>query len=326
MKTIKKEKIFMVLMGVFIGLLVAIIPKANIKADNSDFYVVDKKRDANIVLVSDNKIQSYVGNVVSNTISGQTLVKKEVQGGVKSFIVRPASIDEKGNMREYNQVSGTDFVNDTLCYKIISTPNNTYVLELSSTNAYFYFNDYDVMNNSSGRYGTWDVNITSKDGNVVEISRRATSRIKGFTLIDFCVSTINPNIARNMGNTSSAFDGTHDADDLYNSGGMGMYLDSNPVIGRRLSDNRDSIYDKIRENIKRFNRLIKIITMWIYGIAILLSMIALIMTVLKLVTSNSHPLRRYEAIMNILTCFICIALLGSITLITRLILQLSIAI
>lgn len=309
----------------------------------------------NIVPGLGSTLQTFDSALSSVSTTGQ-LSLTSIHGGSQSFIIRPAvKINESSIDDNYEKINGSDFTKDAngnfnISFKINNIKKgNTYIFEISSATDYFYFDDMNIMKSDNSSIGVisgggttiyeifgrmkvynknedrWGVLFSSQDGKKVIISRKVTSKTNiGKQTYNICVSSQNPNIVHNMGSTRTAFDGTHQADTSDNYWGLyTLSLDTNPVVGQRLADIRENLYDKIRENMKRFNRLIRILTTWIYGIAIFMAMLTLILSTLKLVMSNSHPLRRYEAIMNLLTCFICIALLGSITIITRFILEIT---
>lgn len=98
---------------------------------------------------------------------------------------------------------------------------------------------------------------------------------------------------------------------------------SSNIIGGHPEDPTPNIYDALRDKIKEYNRLINMITVFAYGVSIITSALCLIISVIKLAGSSSHPLKRREAVMNILCSVICIALLGGISQITRGILLLT---
>ena len=95
------------------------------------------------------------------------------------------------------------------------------------------------------------------------------------------------------------------------------------IVAHKEKGSKDNTYNKIKESLWAFNKTFKVGINFFYAIAIFTSMIALIVNAVKLALSGSFPMQRRTAIVDLITSFICVALLGSITLFTKLVLEMT---
>lgn len=168
-----------------------------------------------------------------------------------------------------------------------------------------------------------------ESGQVMTISR-ADRKINGEgyqspTVIEFWISKEPPNYAYSQLDHIDVFAGEHgqtqfinqDPNDVNNN----VYLVTNSIVGQRPEKNVTTIIDKIKYYIARFKEPIFLFTSFLYGIAIFTTMLGIAINTFKLATSSSHPVYRRDAVINLLTSFICASLLGGIVLFSKLIMD-----
>jgi hypothetical protein len=73
--------------------------------------------------------------------------------------------------------------------------------------------------------------------------------------------------------------------------------------------------------LKSFENLIELITYFFFGVALFTSVLAIMVNTVKLATIPAHPIKRRECILNYLYSAICLAFLGSIALVVKLLFQ-----
>ena len=105
------------------------------------------------------------------------------------------------------------------------------------------------------------------------------------------------------------------------SGGATTLL-RNQTIGKHPDSTGTTFYDRLKEKVGNFTGLIKILTTFFYGVAILTSALVIVLSIVKLAASSSHPIKRYAALMELLTSFFCVAALGAITIFVKLLFEL----
>lgn len=149
------------------------------------------------------------------------------------------------------------------------------------------------------------------------------------TSVRFYISKTKPTIQYSQTPAIDVFAGDHYGIGLYDqnsAGGNGnnnAYLSDNSVVGIRPDENRVTIYDTIREFVSRFNELIFLFANFFLGFALITTILITAINIFKLATSSSHPVYRRDAIINLLTSFVCVSLLGAIDLFANLIIHIS---
>lgn len=100
-------------------------------------------------------------------------------------------------------------------------------------------------------------------------------------------------------------------------------LTKDAVVSNNISSNNTSKtwLDNVKTAVRNFESLINIATMFYLGFTLLTSLLVIILCTVKLSLMPSHPIKRRETIMEIITAGICLALNGGITLITKLLIQ-----
>ncbi len=100
-------------------------------------------------------------------------------------------------------------------------------------------------------------------------------------------------------------------------------LTKDAVVSNNIYHNEtsDTWLDNVKTAVRNFESLINTATIFYLGFSILTSLLVIILCTVKLSLMPSHPIKRRETIMEIITAGICLALNGGITLITKLLIQ-----
>lgn len=100
-------------------------------------------------------------------------------------------------------------------------------------------------------------------------------------------------------------------------------LTKDAVVSNNIYHNKtsDTWLDNVKTAVRNFESLINMATIFYLGFALLTSLLVIIICIVKLSLMPSHPIKRRETIMEIITAGVCLALNGGITLITKLLIQ-----
>ena len=122
-------------------------------------------------------------------------------------------------------------------------------------------------------------------------------------------------------NTNSEYRYASNGNSVTFSAGNQAYTSVGNVSTNNPAGAKNTRYDDMKKQLKLFENQISLVTTFALGVAILTGLLILILNCVKLASMPSHPIKRRECIFNILYCFICFALLGGITLFTKLAIQ-----
>jgi len=102
------------------------------------------------------------------------------------------------------------------------------------------------------------------------------------------------------------------------------HISGHNTVAQNIPDNSEiTRWQKVIEKIKEFEKIIEIITNFMYGFGILTAVLSIMVTLFEYSIASTHPLRRRESLENLASGAICIALFGSIKLFVTLIIQIA---
>lgn len=122
-------------------------------------------------------------------------------------------------------------------------------------------------------------------------------------------------------NTNSEYRSASNGNSVTFSVDNQTYTSVGNVSTNNPAGTRNTRYENMKKQLKLFENQISLVTTFALGVAILTGLLILILNCVKLASMPSHPIKRRECMFNILYCFICFALLGGITLFTKLAIQ-----
>ena len=93
-------------------------------------------------------------------------------------------------------------------------------------------------------------------------------------------------------------------------------------IKQRKPSNNGSIWDNVKNKLSVFTGTITMITNMYLGIGLMVSFMILIINIVRLAASPSHPIKRVAVVQDLVCCAVCIAGLGATWRITKLIILL----
>lgn len=203
--------------------------------------------------------------------------------------IMPAPKDE--NIKLY----GTDTENGIKCEENGNGLKYTIDLSQSRTALYgtvteIFFKGIDKDAPKTQEQNIWD-EINSKM-NVVNIGMTLSSALSGIIIEEYPDST--PIVSTENGMVSTV------------------------VISQHNPDTSSSTLTAVTAALNELKNIIKFISQFALGIAILTSILILIINLIRLSVAPSHPIQRRKLFLDITFNIICIAILGGITFFTRL--------
>lgn len=94
-------------------------------------------------------------------------------------------------------------------------------------------------------------------------------------------------------------------------------------VGDRPINKVKSLWSDVLTKVNDFRDIINLITNILLALGVLTSFLLLILNAFKYATASTHPILKREASVNLLICFVCIALLGSIKYVSFLIINIA---
>lgn len=99
------------------------------------------------------------------------------------------------------------------------------------------------------------------------------------------------------------------------------FRESRSTVGKHKSSEKTTNWIKIKAKIKKLQEPFRLITNVAFAFSIMTSVFLLGITIFQYATSGTHPMQRRKSIENLMSCLVCIALLGSIKLLTLLLIS-----
>ena len=105
--------------------------------------------------------------------------------------------------------------------------------------------------------------------------------------------------------------------------GTGVYLTTSAIVSNNIKKTgANDWFKRIKKALTGFERYINLATAFYLGISILTSVLALVISTVKLATMPAHPIKRREVTIDLIYSVLILALTGGVALFTKLIVQL----